>query len=80
MATFTFFRLLPHAAFAISVALTPSAFASRSYWLLAMAGMGYVNLQNVRRRAGGALPVPQLPLPALLTPDRWLLMANFDLP
>ena len=47
--TFALFRALPHAALGAAVLLSPSAFSTRAYYLLAAGGMGFMNVANVRR-------------------------------
>lgn len=44
-------RLVPHALLGLLVLLQPSAFATRTYYGLAVAGMAYMNANNARRAA-----------------------------
>lgn len=62
-------RLIPHALLGLLVLFQPGAFATRAYYLLALAGMTYMNFTNAKRAAallpggvaallGGAPPKP----------------------
>lgn len=53
------FRLLPHAALTLAVAVQPGAFATRARYAMAIGGLLYMNFANVlkaRRTFGGAAP------------------------
>ncbi|KAL4856846.1 Tuberculostearic acid methyltransferase UfaA1 [Chlorella vulgaris] len=48
-ATFVLFRLVPHALLGLLVLFQPGAFASKTYFALAVAGMGYIQISNARQ-------------------------------
>jgi hypothetical protein len=42
-------RLVPHALLGLLVLFQPGAFASKTYFALAVAGMGYIQISNARQ-------------------------------
>ncbi|PRW60674.1 cyclopropane-fatty-acyl-phospholipid synthase [Chlorella sorokiniana] len=56
--TFVAFRLVPHALLGLLVLFQPGAFASWAYYFLALGGMAYMNVTNVRRAVDLLIPLP----------------------